>query len=211
MRTRITKNLGLKLVSFVLAILLWYNISHKGMTEISKEVYLEYINIPAGYEIVDKDVDRVNLNVYGSEQIIKNLKQGDIRVVIDLEDAKVGKQVFKITRDNIKIPSALTVTDIQPSTVTILLDRITKKQLPVRVRFRSKLNRKLFEVRVSPPTVEVKGPASLLTKLTYIDTEPVKIDKTLPEKIVVPISGNYKKLSFDVEKVEVLLTPKKKP
>lgn len=211
MTTGITKNLGLKLISFVLAILLWYNISHKGMTEISKEVYLEYINIPAGYEIVDRDVDRVNLNVYGSEQIIKNLKQGDIRVVIDLENAKAGKQVFKITRENIKIPSALTVTDIQPSTVTIQLDRIIKKPLPVRVRFRAKLNRKLFEVRVSPPTVEVKGPASVLKKMTYIDTEPVKTVHPLPEKITVPISGKYKRLSFDVQKVEVFLIPKHKP
>ncbi len=211
MRSKLTEHLGLKITSFILAILLWYNISHKGMTEISKDIYLEYINIPTGYEIVKKDVDKVNLNVYGSEQIIKTLKQGDIRVVIDLENARLGKQVFKITRKNIKIPSALTVTDIQPSTVTVVLDKIIKKRLPVKVRFSGKINLQKYNIKVLPPVVEVKGPSTVVEKLTYLNTEPVKQSQLVPEKPVkIAISNNYKKLSLNVNSVEVWLIPKKK-
>lgn len=211
MSSKVTGNLGLKITSFILAILLWYNISHKGMTEISKDIYLEYINIPAGYEIIDKDVDKVNLNIYGSEQIIKTLKQGDIRVVVDLENAKAGKQVFKITRENIKIPSALTVTDIQPSTISVVLDKIIKKRLPVRVRFTGKFNLQNYNIKVLPPVVEVEGPSTVVNKLTYLNTEPVKQSQLKPEKpIRVVIANSYKKLSLNVNTVEVWLIPKKK-
>jgi len=209
--SKVTGNIGLKITSFILAILLWYNISHKGMTEISKDIYLEYINIPTGYEIIDKDVDKVNLNIYGSEQIIKTLKQGDIRVVVDLENAKAGKQVFKITRENIKIPSALTVTDIQPSTISVVLDKIIKKRLPVRVRFTGKFNLQNYNIKVLPPVVEVEGPSTVVNKLTYLNTEPVKQSQLKPEKPVrVVIANNYKKLSLNVNTVEVWLIPKKK-
>ncbi len=211
MSSKVTGNIGLKITSFILAILLWYNISHKGMTEISKDIYLEYINIPTGYEIIDKDVDKVNLNIYGSEQIIKTLKQGDIRVVVDLENAKAGKQVFKITRENIKIPSALTVTDIQPSTISVVLDKIIKKRLPVRVRFTGKFNLQNYNIKVLPPVVEVEGPSTVVNKLTYLNTEPVKQSQLKPEKPVrVVIANNYKKLSLNVNTVEVWLIPKKK-
>ncbi|RMG68074.1 MAG: hypothetical protein D6710_10595 [Nitrospirae bacterium] len=209
MRGEITKNPGLKIISFILALLLWYNISQKGMTEISRDISVEYINIPAGIEILDKDVDRVSLSVYGSEQIIKTLKQGDIRVVINLEDSEPGKRTFKIGKDNIRLPSALTVTDINPDTITLVLDRIIKRTLPVRVRFSGAFDRKKYRVRTKPAFVDVEGPSTIVSKLNFLSTEPLKLPDIMPQEgIRVPISNNYKRLKLSVEEVTVIIRPK---
>ncbi|VAX32354.1 hypothetical protein MNBD_NITROSPIRAE02-1734, partial [hydrothermal vent metagenome] len=52
MRDLFFKNLGLKVLALCLAIILWFLISGRGVSEITLEVPIEYINIPPGYEIV---------------------------------------------------------------------------------------------------------------------------------------------------------------
>ncbi|NOX20837.1 MAG: hypothetical protein GXO99_06225 [Nitrospirae bacterium] len=210
MRDRFTKNLGLKIVSLVLAVLLWYTISQKGMTEISMDVAIEYINIPQGFEIIKKDIDRVTLSVYGSEQILRTLKPGDIRVVVDLEGATPGERIYKIGKKNIRIPSALTVTDIKPSSVKVVLDKNIKKTVPVRVRFIDKFREDLYELRISPRVVELTGPSTMLKDIDFLYTEPLKASALTPEETVsVKLMDDFDKLQVSVKEVKITVVPKK--
>lgn len=210
MKDRFTKNLGLKVLSLVLAILLWYTISQKGMTEVSMEVAIEYINIPQGYEIIKKDIDKVTLSVYGSEQILRTLKPGDIRVVVDLEGASPGERLYRIGKKNIRIPSALTVTDIKPSSVKVILDRNIKKTVPVRVRFIDKFRKDLYKVKVSPRVVELSGPSTIVKDIGFIYTEPVEASLMKPGvPLTVKLVDDLEKLQVSAKQVKVTLIPKK--
>ena len=57
------ENLGLKIASVLLAIVMWIFVTSRGQSEMSIDVPLEFKNIPAGIELVSYNVKTVSLNI----------------------------------------------------------------------------------------------------------------------------------------------------
>jgi|Deesub1362B_J571_1020462.scaffolds.fasta_scaffold00080_60 hypothetical protein len=170
-------NIGLKLLSLALAVVLWYLISAKGVSEVTIEVPIEYVNIPQGYEIVYKNVDRVNITLFGSERILRSLKTEDLRVTVDMKGKTEGRLRYKITKKDIKIPSAVNVSEIEPSQVEVLLDRTETKTVPVVVSLSGRLKDK-YKMEIEPSEIVIAGPSSILKKVRYVIT-----DRIVPEDV----------------------------
>ncbi|HHN65253.1 MAG TPA: hypothetical protein ENK09_07835 [Nitrospirae bacterium] len=213
MKSRITENLGLKLISLGLAVVLWYMISAKGTSEVSLEVPIEYINIPQGYEIIKKGQDRVKISVYGSERAIASIRPEDIRVFVDLSDAKQGPGKYRIRRERIRKPSSVEVASITPSEVEVFLDRIIRKDLKVEPVISGRRGLKeRFRIEVIPPRVTVEGPETILKRLTSIKTEPIIIPTgkaPLIKTVGLVTTRDKIRLSVDEVKVRIYFENKK--
>ena len=85
------ENLTFKILSVALALFLWFFVTFKGQTETSVEVPLEFKNTPAGMEILKQSARKINVSISARERILKELAQTDIRVVVDLSNAKFGE------------------------------------------------------------------------------------------------------------------------
>ena len=90
-RRLLLENLPLKAAALMLAILLWLFVSSKGQMETSFDVPIEYINIPRGIEISTHVVKSANIVIRGHESILKNIRQGEVRVSVDMSKAKVAR------------------------------------------------------------------------------------------------------------------------
>lgn len=116
------EDLGLKIAAVLLSVVLWIFVTSRGQSEITIDIPPEFKNIPAGLEVVNHSVKVISLNIKGQERLIKDIKPSDIRVYIDLSKAKKGEGIYYINKDDIRLPRAITVTNITPSYVKVITE-----------------------------------------------------------------------------------------
>jgi len=172
----ITTNPWLKLASFILAVVLWFFVVSKGRSVIIMDVPIVLKNIPAKLEVVDKP-KTISISIEGQERLLEKLRREDISVFIDLRNVKKGKKFFPLTADNVALPNTLTVKEISPQNVKLLIEERVKKRVPVRpIIVGSPAKGFLVEdVTVVPEMVEIMGPESLVAKVYTLKTEPIDI------------------------------------
>lgn len=172
----ITTNPWLKLLSILMAIALWFFVASKGRSGIIMDVPIGFKNIPQELELVDA-TKTVSINIEGHERLIKNLREKEIGVVIDLRNAKKGETHYSLSQDNVNLPRGLVVTKISPKTVRLMLEERLRKEVLVRPVIVGSPAEGLMlrKVEVTPKKVDIEGPASVITKIYAVKTEPVDI------------------------------------
>ena len=172
----LTKNIGLKLASFILAIALWFFVILSGRSGIFIDIPIMYINVPQEFEVVDFP-KTVSVNIEGQERLLKNLKQNEINAVINLSDAKAGKFFYTLTHENIKRPKTLEVTSIDPQTISFTIEKLLKKTVSVQpaVVGVPQHGFVIIEIKVVPEEIVIEGPRNIISKIYNVKTEPIDI------------------------------------
>ncbi len=211
MNNFLTTNLFLKIASLLFAVILWFFVILSGRSETSMEAVVSFDNVPPGFEIVDSPKS-VTVLIEGQERHLRNLRQNEIRAAVDLTNAGEGKSFFTLTKDNIILPKMLTVTSINPETISLIIEAQLKKTVVVKPTVVG-LPQKGFaivEINAIPDKIELEGPKSAVKKLYTIKTEPIDINginTDLKYKANLNLSDpNIKK---STNKVEVNITVKK--
>jgi YbbR domain-containing protein len=200
------ENLGLKIAAVLLSVVLWIFVTSRGQSEMSVDVPLEFKDVPSGVQIVNHSVKSVGLNIKGQERLIKNIKLSDIRVSIDLSKAKRGENVYYIHREDIKLPHAITVTNISPSSVRVLIEETVTKPVRVVPVLVGEPERGYYVryVEVVPQTVLIEGVKSEIAKVKSVKTEPLDItgiSETSTQDLKIDLKG--KNVRSEVNDVSV--------
>jgi len=200
-----TTNPWLKLLSLLMAIALWFFVASKGRLNIIMDVPIEFKNIPQELELVDA-TKTVSINIEGHERLIKNLRQENINVVIDLRNAKKGETHYSLSQDNVNMPKGLVVTKISPEAVGLMLEERLRKEVLVRAVIVGSPAEGLIlrKVEVTPEKVKIEGPASVITKIYAIKTEPIDITGITAEfQQSAGLNTTKKNVRADVSEVKV--------
>ncbi|NCO84467.1 MAG: hypothetical protein COZ31_06815 [Nitrospirae bacterium CG_4_10_14_3_um_filter_44_29] len=212
MRGLLLENLGLKVTAVVMAIILWFFVISKGQSEVSMEALLELKNIPRGLESVKQGTKSVNVSMSGQERLLRNMKPSDIRVHVDLSKAKKGKGIYYINKDDVKIPPTINITDITPSSVSIVLEETIMKTVPVHAIMAGspKEGFVVSSVEVLPKDLTIEGVRTEVSRIKFLRTEPVDIsdaDKTFTQTARIDMAG--RNIRTDVQEVSVKVVIKR--
>jgi YbbR domain-containing protein len=210
MRKFFFENLGLKIAAISLAIILWVFVTSRGQSEKSIDVPLEFTNIPSGLEIVNSTVKEISLNIKGQERLIRNTKPLDIRALVDMSKAKKGESTYYITREDIKVPSTITVTNISPSSVKVITDETVKKSVKVRPVIIGEPERGYYvkSVEVTPQTVVIEGVRPEVRRFNYIKTEPLDISglkETFIQEPKLDLTGKNIRTNVNTITVKIII------
>ncbi|PYQ03618.1 MAG: hypothetical protein DMF83_20625 [Acidobacteria bacterium] len=178
MRFTVLDNLPLKLVSLVLAVLLWFVIAGEKTSEMGLSVPVELQNFPKDLELTGDPVDTVEVRLRASPGIIQRLSPGDVSAHIDLVDAREGERIVHLTPDSVRVPFGVTVVKISPSIITLNLERTLQKTVPVRPRLlgRPAPGYEVGEMTTEPAEVRISGPKSRVQEVESAYTEPVSVE-----------------------------------
>ena len=214
MKKLLTENLGMKISAVLLSVFLWFFVTSRGQSEITLDVPLEFKDIPPAMGIVNTSVKTVSVTVRGHERPMKNLKVSDVRVYVDLGKATKGVDVFYLTKDNIKLPYALSVLNITPSTVKIKLDETASKTVSVKPVLTGEPRNGFFvsAVKVEPKSVVINGLKSDIRKFRFLKTESLDItdsDKTITQELNIDTNGV--KVTPDTETVKATVYISERP
>jgi YbbR domain-containing protein len=167
---------GLKVVSVVLAVLLWLMVSsQRASVERGLRIPLELQNLPDNLEMVEPPQESVDVRVRGTADTLGRLVAGDLVATVDLSSAQSGRRLFHLAPERVKAPFAVVVTHVAPSSVAIRFEPAATRIVPIQPSLEGEPAAGFMVGRISadPPTVEVVGPESLMRRVTEAITEPV--------------------------------------
>src|SRR5215470_6512151 len=156
----LTHNWPLKIVSFVLALMLWMAVANQASSEIGLEVPLEYRNIPRRLEITGDMTNTVQVRLRGSSSLIKDITAKDVSTTIDLGKMTSGEKIVPLSPQNVQAPFGAEVIRVNPSSVRFDLERTITKTIPVEPKIELADGYEPAKVEVSPPQVQIEGPES---------------------------------------------------
>jgi len=179
MKHWILQNWFLKVVSLLLATLLWAAVSNQTSSEIGLDVPLEYRNIPAQMEITGDMTNTIQIRLRGPSNVIKGITAKDVSTTIDLSKMRTGEKIVALSPQNIQAPFGAEVTRVNPSSVRFTLERTVTKTVDIvpTIAGQPMSGFELSRVYVSPNTIEVEGPESRLDTLSSIATTTIRIDR----------------------------------
>ena len=168
----------LRLASLALAVGLWFVIAGKQTAERGLAVPVELRNVPRDLELTGDPANTVDVRVRASPGLIDSLDSGKMLATIDLAGAEEGERIVQLTPDRIRVPFGFRVVKITPALLTLNLERIERKTVPVRPRLigRPAAGFEVAEVTSDPAEVTVAGPRSRVQEIESAFTEPVSVD-----------------------------------
>jgi YbbR domain-containing protein len=174
----VLRNLSLRILAVLIAIGLWFFVN-AGQREAQSNflVPVEYRGLPAGFTITNKRADFVNLSISGPRTLLSLLDPGRLTVHMDLRGLTPGQAELKITPDMFRIPRQTTIDRIVPSQITLDIDQIMTRELPVRLSIVGQVASGLTvgAIDLKPSVVTLTGPSHALQKVEAIDTLPFDV------------------------------------
>ncbi len=176
MAFRPLRNIGLKMAALGLGTLLWLTFSGH---QIERRIYvpLSFSNLPPQLQLTGDQLDTVSVYVRGDENVVASLREGDIHVVVNLAGAEKGSNLVPLQAEQVVAPPGLQVAMIDPDTVTVTLEKVVRRSVPVRPSIDGQPpdGFRLTGVLVTPPTVTVEGPESQAGEALAAVTESISI------------------------------------
>jgi diadenylate cyclase len=165
-------------ISLMLITGIWLNFTRGVDTIITLEVPVEYTGSRQDMILLDASVKTVSLSLNGSGALLKNLTPGNIKVTIDLSNLEVGKHPCYISSDNITLPPGIFLRNTNPSSIDVVLDKYSKKNVPVQVDWKGRKAEDILISSVSfkPEIAILSGPSLLLDEIFTVYTDKVPLE-----------------------------------
>ncbi|MBR3397928.1 MAG: hypothetical protein IKG70_08835 [Lachnospiraceae bacterium] len=177
--SKITHNFPLKLVSVVLAVVLWYAaIYYSDPKETrSYSVRIDVINesyIASGKQVfyIDDIYKTVTVYINDNASILSRINAGNITVTADLT------QIVDFNRDPVMVPLSVQCTGVDQTnislsreTIPIRIENVDSKELPITISTGDTVPNKNYEVGTLTPEVSsivVNGPESIISQIDSV-------------------------------------------
>ena len=176
MLSKLSNNLGLKLIALFLASVLWIIVSAQRREQVTEQAFrlpLQFTGIPEGLIVTSDLPDFITVRIRGPESRIEAFSARNRSVQVDLSQASAGEIDQAITAQQINLQDDLDIVAIDPPRVTLELEQRDQKLVPVRPFTVGTLpaNFQLGEVSVNPAQARISGPESAIEETTEVATE----------------------------------------
>ena len=171
------RRLGLKLVSLILATLLWIVVAGEQVVERALRIPLEFLNQPASLELVGEPPTVVDVRVRGSSGVLSRIAPGELVAVLDVRAARPGQRLFHLSGSDVRAPFGVEVVQVTPSSLSMTFEPSAEKTVPITVSVEGQPapGFAIGTVTAVPNTAVVIGPASVVETLIEAITEPVSV------------------------------------
>jgi YbbR domain-containing protein len=202
---RLRRNLGLRALALAIAVGLWIfvNAGQHGSLE-TFMVPIIYRGLPPGFVITNQHPDDVHVQISGPRTLLSLIDPARLALKVDLTSAGVGQMQFGVSPDSFAVPRGTNVTSLTPSQITLDVDRIVERNVPVRLTL-SGVVATGYEIKsatVTPATVTIKGPSKDVARIDAVSTEPLVINKATADDVgTVDLAALPGKVKLETEAV----------
>ncbi|HEX7940558.1 MAG TPA: CdaR family protein, partial [Gemmatimonadaceae bacterium] len=159
------------------AVLLWLFVSGDETVERGLRVPLEFQQFPSGIEMLGEAPSLIDVRVRGGISALSRIGPGDIVAQLDLKGARVGRRLYQITPEQVRVPFGVQVVQVMPPSLALTFEVSATKHVPVvpAVEGEPLPGFVVGKTTVAPATVDVVGPGSAIERVTEAVTEPVSV------------------------------------
>lgn len=219
MKEKMTRNLGLKILSLLLAVLLWIvilNIDDPAVTKTFQNIPVTKINENVlkskdqVYEVISGDT--VNVTAKGKRSILESLKTTDFQAIADLSQLSIVNAV----PIEVSVPKHLDSVDILEQnhvTMKVSLEKLETEQFRINVVEKGKIGDGYYvkEKTARPNILEVSAAHSIVSKIkeVTVEVDVTNATESFSETAVPKVYDNNgtlldsSKMTFNYDEVEV--------
>jgi YbbR domain-containing protein len=172
-RTHILNDWKLKVLSLVLAAMLWFAVSYMAESRMGVPLQIGTVNLSKEYMIKRMDPTDIVVTVSGPGSILKNIGAKDIKLSVDMSGVKNGRYTYSLKKSNVQTPQGVQVEEIRPDYLIVEVDRSMEKSLRVVVNLEKQWMNVYGVKSWNPPVVTVYGSRESLEQREIIHTLPV--------------------------------------
>ena len=175
LRKHVFRNFGLKVVSLIAAVLLWFAVTREPLAEVAVSVPLEFHNSPEDLEISTEAIPQVQVRIRGPVRAVRDLSPSEVHAVIDLDQAKAGERTYDLNTRRIHVPEGIEVVQAVPSQMRLSFDARQTRRIEVKPRVIGTFafGYRLEHVKAIPDTITIIGPATHVQSVEAAVTDPV--------------------------------------
>ncbi len=207
------RRLGAKLFATVCAFVLWFFVNAGERETQVMPFPIELRNLPERSMQTNLDrVDTVSVRLNGPGPLLASLDTKRSAIVLDLSRAEIGTDLrLKVRDEMVRIPRGVRILDIEPSRIPIRLERVKRTSIPVTLApvGEPREGYKVQTLKAAPEKVQVSGPASLIDRLTALETEPVDLSDLAAstQKTVGLVRADQLSVKPETVTVEITVAP----
>ena len=175
LQRHVFRNFGLKFISLLIAVGLWYSVAHDPVAEIAIDVPIELHNVPENLVVSSEIIPQAQIRVRGPARVIRQLQPEEIHPVIDLTGVVPGEKTFDLTSRQVHLPREAEVVQVVPSHLRISFDHSARKQVEIKPRVTGSFasGYRIGGAQAEPSVVEIVGPEQLVKLIENAITDPV--------------------------------------
>jgi YbbR domain-containing protein len=156
-------------------LLLWPRAS---LREADIFILVDLGNIPEGLTITGNPSKGLDVRVHGPKTVIEKLPDLKLRYPIDLSNANVGLNTINIETARVSLPGDISIIKIEPSFLTIKIEKEIKKEVPVIVFHSGKPASGFFvsDTIANPSSIILRGPENVLGPIQKVFTKTIDVN-----------------------------------
>ena len=171
---------GLKLIALVITLALWFGVT--GLSTPTKERLTVPLNLTISTDTVVVNVIRpeVDIVISGDKRKLEQINRSDLSAGLDLTEVAPGDWVITLSPETVSVvlPPGVKLETVQPGNVAVKLESVAEKDVEVKTETTGAVEPgyEIYSTSVLPSKIRVRGPASVVKTLEYVQTD--KIDLT---------------------------------
>jgi YbbR domain-containing protein len=174
-----THNIGLKLVSLAMAIMLFSLV--RGSEDAQRSVFVDVLVLlpppELGKMLVSEVPDKVKVTLRGSRSVLNSLREDNVPPV-QLDLRKPSESYYYFEPDEFDVPAGAEIIQLAPASIPLSWAKRVVQDVPVLARIDGEPSAGLTAqaVQVVPEAVRVRGPETEVDALRHVATEPVDVE-----------------------------------
>jgi YbbR domain-containing protein len=170
------KNLGLKIISLLLACVVWFIVSGPRREKLrvrNATATLSIVALPQNLVITTDIPNSVGVRVQGRMSDLRALASQTLEAPADLSKAQAGDIVITIPPTSINVPEGIEVVSVFPNQIRFRIEEVRGREVPIRPLLAGDppAGYVVGIATAAPDLALVSGPASQIANLSEVTTE----------------------------------------
>jgi len=172
------KNWDIRLIAAFIALVLWLLVLASKAIEATKEVPVIY-KTSKDLVVGPHSPEKVLFRLSGARAFLRSVLERPDTISVNLESEKRGSALVRFFSDSIEVPLGVKVIDVNPSIANIRVEKLKSKWVPLRLVFSGNPPEgfELVEAKLDPEKVLVKGPASVIPTVKWVQTHSIDLSE----------------------------------
>jgi len=170
----------LKLLALVITLTLWFGVTGLSTPTTKRLTIPLNLNISSNAQVTNAPQQEVDIEISGDKRKVEQINRADLLASIDLTEVQPGDRIIPLTPETVYValPQGVKLVEVQPSRIAVKLEAVEEKDVEVRADTfgAPAAGFEVYTTSVLPQKIRVRGPASIVSILTYVQTE--RIDLT---------------------------------
>jgi YbbR domain-containing protein len=208
------KDITLRVLAVFIALMLWFVAANERNPVTTAEVRgvgIAIENVAAGCAVASSDLKAVDVTVRGRRDIVQRTSRADFVATVDLGGLGSGQHAVAVA---IVAPIGVEVQGVTPAQVTVYVDSVVRRQIPVTVACLGRPARdyRVASASVTPTDITVEGPARVVERAARarasVDVAGLTSDvsRTVPVQVLDENNQELKGLRCQPESVQAAVT-----